>query len=51
MMFWKWLDWQIEVSCDRGWWNAETEYYLNVHCGYSKPWQEMWKNKYPEGSK
>jgi len=46
-MFWKWLQWQIEESCDRGFWNAETDYYLNVYSGYSKPWQELWKNKFP----
>jgi hypothetical protein len=45
-MFWLWIYWQIEQSCDRGFWNAETDYYLNVRNGHAIPWQDMWKNKY-----
>ena len=26
-MFWYWLDWQIDASCDP-YWNTETEFYL-----------------------
>ena len=39
-MFWKWIEWQIEASCDKGWINAETEYYINVKAGLAIPSQK-----------